>query len=279
MLLRNKEELLKEEEFLRNYDITKYKRPSITTDIAAFTIRNEERENYRRDDKRKLSLLLIKRGEFPYKGHWALPGGFLKNNETVEQCAVRETLEEAGIEPSAIMPVGIFSEPNRDPRGWIVSNAFVSIITSNAENIRGGDDAADAKWFDVEFERNENGECSLTLSCLDIELKALLKEVSNKFGITKYQIIDDGTLAFDHAAIIAAALTVLRKCIGDFEISFDFLPEKFTLSELQCVQETILNVSMLPANFRRKAAEYVEKTDEYITGAGHRPAMLYKRKK
>lgn len=279
MSLKNVEDILQEEEFLKKYDITKYDRPSVTTDIAAFTIRSEESGNYRRDSKCKLSLLLIKRGEFPYKNHWALPGGFLKSGETVEQCAVRETVEEAGIEPSSIMPVGIFSESTRDPRGWIISNAFVSIITSGSENIRGGDDAVDAKWFDVEFEKGNNDECKLTLLYFDIELKAVLKEVSNKFGVTKFQIIDSGTIAFDHAAIIAAALTALRKCIGDFEVAFDFLPEKFTLKELQCVQETILNVSMLSANFRRKAAEYVEETDEYITGAGHRPAKLYRRKK
>lgn len=279
MSLYNPEEFLQEQEFLKNYDITKYDRPSVTTDIAAFTIRNEESENYRRDGKRKLSLMLIKRGEFPFKGHWALPGGFLKPTETVEQCAVRETVEETGISPSAIMPVGTFSEIERDPRGRIISNAYVSIITADSENIKGGDDADDAKWFDVEFDKNENGEYSLILKYSDIELKAVLKEVSNKFGVTKYRIIDSGTLAFDHASIIAAALTALRKCIGDFEVMFDFLPETFTLTELQCVQETILNVSMLPANFRRKAAEYVEETDEYVTGAGHRPAKLYRRKR
>lgn len=278
MSLYSNENILQEQEFLQKYDITKYDRPSVTTDIAAFTIRNEESSNYRRDGKRKLSMLLIKRGEFPYKGHWALPGGFLKPNETVEQCAVRETVEEAGIEPSSIMSIGTFSETKRDPRGWVISNAFVSIITSGLDNIRGGDDAVDAKWFDVEFEKGESGDCSLILKHSDIELKAVLKEVSNKFGITKYSIIDSGTLAFDHAAIIAAALTALRKCIGDFEVLFDFLPEKFTLSELQCVQETVLNVSMLPANFRRKAAEYVEETDEQIKGMGHRPAKLYRRK-
>ena len=255
MSLYNPEELLQEQEFLKNYDITKYDRPSVTTDIAAFTIRNEESENYRRDGKRKLSLMLIKRGEFPFKGHWALPGGFLKPTETVEQCAVRETVEETGISPSAIMPVGTFSEIERDTRGRIISNAYVSIITADSENIKGGDDADDAKWFDVEFDKNENGEYSLILKYSDIELQAVLKEVSNKFGVTKYRIIDSGTLAFDHASIIAAALTALRKCIGDFEVMFDFLPETFTLTELQCVQETILNVSMLPANFRRKAAE------------------------
>lgn len=267
-----------EKEFLESYDISKFDRPSVTTDVVIFTIRNEENDNYRRDGKRKLSMLLIKRGEYPYINCWALPGGFLRADETVEECAFRETVEETGICPTSIMPVGTFSEINRDPRGRIISNAFLSIITSGCENIRGGEDAVDAKWFDVEFERNDDGNYLLSLRCGDIVLRAVLSEISKKFGIARYSIIDSGTLAFDHASIIGAALTALRSCIGDFEVAFDFLPEKFTLTQLQCVQETILNVSMLPANFRRKAAEFVEETDEYITGAGHRPAKLYRKK-
>ena len=78
--------------------------------------------------------------------------------------------------------------------------------------------------------------------------------------------------------MIATALTVLRKNVRDFDFIFDFLPEKFTLTAVQKVQETITNEAQLPANFRRKISEYVEETDEYITGAGHRPAKLFIRK-
>ncbi len=95
---------------------------------------------------------------------------------------------------------------------------------------------------------------------------------------SSYKIADSGGIAFDHAKIIAKALTALRTAARDFEMIFDFLPEKFTLTELQNVQETVMNISVLPANFRRKIAGYVEETDEYTQGAGHRPAKLYRRK-
>ena len=90
--------------------------------------------------------------------------------------------------------------------------------------------------------------------------------------------MDNGQLAFDHASMIAAALSALRAEAKNYETVFDFLPEKFTLTEFQKVQETIMNASILPANFRRMVSGYVEETDEYDRGSGHRPAKLYKRK-
>lgn len=270
-----------EEQFILSYDINEFYRPSVAADVAAFTLRSEENDNYRRYGKTKLSLLLIRRGEYPFINKWALPGGFLRPNETIDACALREIVEETGIMPASIMPVGVFSDIDRDPRGRVISNAFVSIVSKGIECIRGGDDAVDARWFDISFDKLDNkvnSEYVLTLTNGDIELKSRLVEKEKRFGISKFEIADSGEIAFDHSAIIATALTALRRCIGSFDIVFDFLPEKFTLTELQCVQETILNISILPANFRRKAADYVVETDEYITGAGHRPARLYKRK-
>ena len=98
-------------------------------------------------------------------------------------------------------------------------------------------------------------------------------------GRTFFRIIDSGDLAFDHAAMIGMALAALRSEAKNYDMIFDFLPEKFTLTAFQKVQETIMNVSILPANFRRMVSCYVEETDEYVRGEGHRPAKLYKRKK
>ena len=106
----------------------------------------------------------------------------------------------------------------------------------------------------------------------------VLTAAGTRFGRTSFQIKDSGNLAFDHAKIIAAALTALRDGAKNYETIFDFLPEKFTLTSLQKVQETIMNISILPANFRRKISDYVVETDEYTQGAGHRPAKLYMRK-
>ena len=267
-----------EKEYLSKYNIADYERPSVATDIVAFMIRSEEGGSYRQDPKSRLSILLIQRGEHPYKGSWALPGGFLLPNETIEECALREIIEETNVTPTALMPVGVFSQVGRDPRGWIISNAFASVISEESVKEMGGDDAADAKWFDIRFEQSGDGNYLLDLSCGDIELKAVLSEKESRFGRTSFRILDSGSLAFDHAGIIATALTALRNEARNLETIFDFLPEKFTLTALQRVQETILNISVLPANFRRKVADYVIETEEYTTGAGHRPAKLYRKK-
>ena len=269
---------LDERQFLQGYDITKYDRPSVTADVAVFTIRSEESDNYRRNASNKLSLLLVKRNDFPFKGRYALPGGFLMQNETLEECAVRKTIGKAGITPSSIMPVGTFSEIGRDPRGRIISCAYVSVITDAIEKQAENDDAESACWFDVTFEELENGLFLLTLINDEEKLCAKLRCVSSRFGVYRYEYAGEEPLAFDHSRIIASALSSLRRHIGDLSTAFDFLPEKFTLNQLQCVQETILDVSLLTANFRRKAAPFVEETDEYITGAGHRPAKLFRRR-
>ncbi len=269
----------KEKEFLKSYDMSKYERPSVTADVAAFRIISEESESYRHDSRTRLSILLIRRGGHPFKGMWALPGGFLQPDETIETCAFREIEEETAVKPAALMSVGLFSQPGRDPRGWIISNAFVSVISDPAVKERSGDDAADAGWFDVSFDRDEDGSHRLTLRCGDITLDARLREKSTRFGRTDFTVLDSGGLAFDHASIIATALTALRNGAADFDFIFDFLPEKFTLTQLQNVQETVMNISVLPANFRRKVSGLVAETDEYIRGAGHRPAQLFTRKK
>ena len=274
MLLLNQSE---EKTFLEKYKIEDYDRPSVTVDIAAFSIRSDENENYKRDSVQKLSLLLIQRGVHPYKGCWALPGGFVRKGETLEECAMREVTEETGITPDARMPAAVFSNLGRDPRGWIISNAFVSVISEENINAHGGDDAADAKWFDVKFTVNDM-DAVLVLRFEESLITAKLRIISVQFGYPHFEIIDSGGLAFDHAEIIACALYRLRSIIENFDIIFDFLPEKFTLSALQRVQEAILDTPLLPANFRRKASPYIEETDEYLTGAGHRPAKLFRRK-
>ncbi len=267
-----------EELFLSAYNIENYDRPSVASDIVIFTIRTEAEDSYRHEPKNNLSMLLIKRGEHPYMNSWALPGGFMRADETIEECAYREITEEAGITPAALMSVGVFSEPDRDPRGRIVSHAFLSVAGSGTQDIMSGDDAIAAKWFDISFDTDSDGNSVLTLTNGSTVLRAVLKEKLSRFGRTEFDIIENGNLAFDHAKIIAAALASLKKGARDFELIFDFLPEKFTLTELQRVQETVMNISVLPANFRRKIANLVEETDEYTSGAGHRPAKLFRRK-
>ena len=267
-----------EKEFLAAYKQKDYDCPSVTADVIALMIRPQESDNYRRNSENKLSLLLIKRGGHPYKDMWALPGGFLQRGETVEQCALREIEEETNVAPVSLMPVGVYSEPGRDPRGWIISNAFVSVVSEESVQQVGRDDASDARWFDVSFEPGEEeGSHILTLESGDIILRSVLAEEKTCFGRTSFTEKEGGSIAFDHARMIAAALSALRSAAKDYETILDFLPEEFTLSAFQKVQETVMNVSVLPANFRRMVSGYVTETGNYERGSGHRPAKLYRR--
>ena len=266
-----------EQEFLKHYDQSKYDRPSVTADIAIFTIRSQEPDSYRHDPERELSILLVRRGGHPYKDCWALPGGFLKRNETLEECANREVEEETGVRPNALMAVSMYTKPGRDPRGWIISQLFVSVLADGACQPQSGDDAADARWFTLRLEPEGETE-RLTLRCGEETVSALLRRTEARFGHTGYEILESGGLAFDHAAMIASALMELRSGAKDFDLIFDFLPPRFTLTDLQRVQETVTGVAVQPANFRRKIADRVLETDAVTEGAGHRPAKLYQRK-
>ena len=293
-----------EREYLEDYNIEQFERPSVATDIVAFAVMQDgEQSNIRKLANRELKLLLIKRSQFPYKGAWALPGGFLRPGETIEETAKRELLEETGVENPFLHLAGVYSEAGRDPRGWIISNSFISLI--NAENctLRADTDAWDAAWFCVKLQsENISSDDSigttkkikhtLTLSFdsvfsdsnikgdENIEFKAIVSEKSTRKGynhVSSYQIVESGELGFDHAKIIVQSLLELRDMMEyDLRIAFDLLPESFTLAQLQSTIEKVTDKKFLSANFRRKVAEYVEETGEIIEGYGHRPAMLFR---
>jgi hypothetical protein len=118
----------------------------------------------------------------------------------------------------------------------------------------------------------------MILSCDKEVIKVVLLEKASKFGMHEYEILENDGLAFDHAKMIVTALDIIKDAAKDYNVVFEFLPDKFTLNAMQTVTETIMGISLLTPNFRRKVANYIEETDEYIEGVGHRPARLYKRK-
>ena len=292
-----------EREYLEDYNIEQFERPSVATDIVAFAVMQDgEQSNIRKLANRELKLLLIKRFQFPYKGAWALPGGFLRPGETIEETAKRELLEETGVENPFLHLAGVYSEAGRDPRGWIISNSFISLINAENCSLRADTDAWDAAWFCVKLQSDNTSsddststtkmiKHTLTLSFdsassdsnikgdENIEIKAIVSEKSTRKGhnhVSSYQIVDSGELGFDHAKIIVQSLLELRDMMEyDLRIAFDLLPESFTLAQLQSTIEKVTDKKFLSANFRRKVAEYVEETGEIIEGYGHRPAMLF----
>lgn len=132
----------REHDFLQEYDVSKYERPSVTADIIIFTV----------DEKKRLSLLLIRRGGYPYKDRWALPGGFLNaGKESADTAAARELFEETGIKNAYLKQLYTFSRPDRDPRTHVISIAYTALIPRGKLQFRAGDDARDARLLPFIF--------------------------------------------------------------------------------------------------------------------------------
>lgn len=285
-----------EKKFLSEYNIERYARPSVTTDIVVFSVRNDGiREDARRLQKRALKILMVKRASYPYKDCFALPGGFLEQGEDVADCAKRELLEETNVKGAGLKVVNVFGKPNRDPRGWIVSNIFMTLINEAEYEVRAGSDAWEAEWFSIEVNSEEilksSDEDGVKLEIMHMlklkneeknyELKARIREKKcyKCFHETEsFEIEESDGFAFDHADIILNAVLILRRDIKhNVTLAFDFMPEYFTLSQLQAAYEAVIGESVLKPNFRRKVSDYVLETEKYETGARHRAAKLFSR--
>lgn len=196
MELRDKNGLT-EAEFLERYRPKDYARPSVTADIAVF-----------RRDGTGSDLLLVRRGGHPFLGKWALPGGFAEESEPVDETARRELREETHLSGVAMEQVGLFSAPGRDPRMWVMSEAYVAVLPDGAQEIASGDDAADARWFHVTA-REGRGKLTLAFENDKACFRVSLREKTAAGALraqTEYTPEDSGELAFDHAAIIASAM-------------------------------------------------------------------------
>ena len=257
------------------YDISEYDRPSVAADIVVFTARKTSRESYRHLSAPELSVLLIKRKEPPFMGMISLPGGFCCREETIEETAERKLCEKTGVSDIPLSLLCNLSKFGRDPRGWIISCCYWTIAEYS-------DMVTDknAQWYNVKFEEKEN-HYSLVLTDNDgneYRSEVMLNNKNELYNQYEKAYIPKTSLAFDHAEIIVRALLRLRNSLDKPFAAFRFLPEEFTLTELQQIYEMILGKKLLMANFRRKILQYVEETDEIERGAGHRPSKLYRKK-
>jgi 8-oxo-dGTP diphosphatase len=204
-----------------------YPRPAVTVDAVVLAL-----------DEGDLKVLLIKRGVAPFAGKWALPGGFVRMEETLEAAVRRELKEEAGLADIYLEQLYTFGEPGRDPRGRTVSVAYYGLVKRAEHRPSAATDAADAGWFAV------------------AELPGL---------------------AFDHAKIVAAAVKRLKGKVRYQPIGFELLPRKFTLSELQHLYEVVLERALDKRNFRKKilAMGLLVDTGEMEKEVAHRAARLF----
>jgi 8-oxo-dGTP diphosphatase len=205
-----------------------YPRAALTVDCVVFGL-----------DDQELKVMLIQRGLPPFEGKWALPGGFVRVDETLDEAARRELQEETGLSKIFLEQLYTFSEVDRDPRERIVSVAYYALVNLRDHQVHAATDAQDAAWFGVH---------------------------------------DVPSLAFDHAEILRLALERLRGKLRYQPVGFELLPRKFTLSELQHLYELVLERPLDKRNFRKRvlAMDLLEETDEVQQDVAHRAARLYR---
>ena len=133
-----------DQEFVKTYDDSKYAKPSVTADMVIFA-RGSEAEH--------LEVLLIQRGRPPFRGQYALPGGFVNPDESVDDAAARELKEETGVDCGCLEQLRTFSTPGRDPRRWVITCAYLALVEKSEITVKAGDDAKAAEWFSVKLER------------------------------------------------------------------------------------------------------------------------------
>jgi 8-oxo-dGTP diphosphatase len=233
-----------EREYLATYQPTEFPPIAVTVDLAILTIRHGQ-----------LCALLVERSEHPYRGYWALPGGFVRSKESVEDAAHRELLEETGVRtfPGHLEQLRTYGDPDRDPRMRVVSVAHVALAPGLPDPTPGSDASA-ARWWPVD----------------DLNLR----DVTNP---------DAPTLAFDHFGILTDAIERVASKLEYTTLAASFVDEPFTLADLHRVYSAAWGHAPDLGNFRRKVLSTagfvipVERSSEPAAGAaGGRPPLLYR---
>jgi ADP-ribose pyrophosphatase YjhB (NUDIX family) len=266
-----------EEEFLKNYDDSKYEKPSVTSDILLFSVSNGIKEDYRRLNKKYFSVLLVKRHNYPFKDKWCLPGGFVSNNETTEEAARRILANETNLHDIYLEQLYTFDDIKRDPRTRIISVSYMGLVDKNKLNDSLFEDAS---WFNIMSLEDEKS-YHITLDNGNEQIKFVVGKTLKEKTTDRYKffIEKNEDLAFDHPITIVSGMERLRNKLSYTDIVFNMMGDYFTLGELQQVYEVILGKKLLDPAFRRIIADKVEKTDKIKTGEGHRPSYLFKYKK
>ena len=266
-----------EEEFLKDYNSDDFEKLSMTTDILIVSVSSEEVDNYRKTDKKKVSILLVKRDNYPYKDKWCLPGGFIGIDEDLDTAPIRILKNETNVENVYLEQLYTFGSVKRDPRMRVVSTSYIALIDKNrlTNNL-----SSNVSWFDITFYEEENNIVDIVLDNGNTTISFKIEKVLREQTTDRYsfKILENNSLAFDHPLVILSGIERLKNKIEYTDIVFNMMPEYFTLGELQQVYEVILGKKLLDPAFRRIIASKVEKTKKMKTGGGHRPSYLFRYK-
>ena len=227
-----------------------YPRPAVTCDAVVFAMRADD-----------LAILLIQRKDEPFKGRWALPGGYVNENESLERAVARELAEETGITGTKLEQLGAYGDPGRDPRGHTITVAYLTLLLAEAK-ITAGDDAAAAEWHS--FRRLALSEPAQTRTAP----RAAARRATPRRTTTRSGGARPIQLAFDHARIISQAYRRLCQYLDDplRARGFELLPSRFTLADLQHFYEVVLGRSLPQRSFRKRLLEH-----HLVVPAGSKP--------
>ncbi len=263
------------EEFLAEYDETKFRRPSNTVDMILMTVSGA-----------RLKLLLIRRKDHPFINDWALPGGFVNFDEDLETAVSRELAEETNItRDTYFRQLYTFGKSDRDPRTRIITTAYLSMTPEeNIKNTRAGDDAADAGWFSVSkqiIETDAEGRKSkVILECEDNGVRIVYDvydRVNQNYIKTESSLNEEESsakLAADHIKAINMAMDQVQHRAASTGILFNLLPDEFTLREVQNVYEAVIGHKTDTGNFRRDIKKMLNLTGRKKKVSG-KDAALY----
>ena len=254
---------LTEKEFLKEYKAGDYDRPSVTVDILVLGASA---------DLRTLKILLVKRDEHPYLDRWALPGGFVRRDETAFQAAQRKLSNETGLEGVYLDQIYTFTRPDRDPRTRVMTIAYLALVSDTSDDmLRGvtcaglGEDTGgvrDAAWFDLVIDQ---GSISFTNAERNVSIEYSIENKRFKNGRIFYEnwvssLKSKEELAFDHIEIIIESFIKLKAEFEHTDLAFNMMGDTFTLPDLQALYELVLGKKLYKTNFRAMVAPKVDAT-------------------
>lgn len=259
-------------QFAAYYDDSKYWHPSVTADSVVFRCLDTPENKNKKYPVRKLEVLLVKRGNHPYKGGWALPGGFLNKDETLRECAARECEEETGLKPVYCGEVSTYSKVDRDPRTRVITQTFLAVVPyGEPGEVKGADDAAEAAWFEVSMKTetvdSHHYRVHLVLKNGDLEIQGCLALKADEDGYWHREVVDDAAqLAFDHLEMICCAVETLRTKMYRTAIGFKWVAEDFRIADLQGVFEAVIGNELLRTTFFEHVKPMLKRCDNQPEG-------------